>query len=167
MAVEHAKTHLRSKRDYVSRDAILREYFGERPASSVTPQEIDQFLSKHCKTPATANRYRSYISLAYRLGMENDKVSSNPARLVRLRTERNARLRFLSRDEYKSLLTIIQRGSPEHVWDFVVSIYTGMRWSEQYSITWGQVDFKRRVILGTIEPESHYWARRSYEASIR
>jgi len=135
MAVEHAQTHLRTSRDYVTRDEILSEPFGSRRADSITLQEIDQYLSKHCKTNATANRYRSYISLAYRLGMENDKVQSNPARLVRLRKEQNARLRYLTRDEYDRLFKVIQDKHTEHVPAFVVSIYTGMRWGEQFSLT--------------------------------
>jgi len=52
MAVEHAKTHLKTTHDYVAKDVVLREPFGNRPADAVTPQEIDQFLSRHCKTPA-------------------------------------------------------------------------------------------------------------------
>ena len=94
MAVEHAETHLKSIAHYKTKDSILQEPFGERAASSIMPQEINEWLSKHCKTPATANRYRAFMSLAYRLGMENGKVESNPARLVRLRTENNARLAF-------------------------------------------------------------------------
>jgi integrase len=146
MAVEHARTHLRTSRDYVTRDEILSEPFGSRRADSITPQEIDQYLSKHCKTNATANRYRSYISLAYRLGMENDKVQSNPARLVRMRSEHNARLRHLSREEYDRLFKILQNKHPEHVPAFIVSIYTGMRWGEQFSLTWGQVDLNRKIV---------------------
>lgn len=146
MAVEHAKTHLRTTRDYVTRAAILSEPFGSRRADSITPQEIDQWLTKHCGTNATANRYRSYISLAYRLGMENGKVNVNPARLVRLRKENNARLRYLSREEYASLLKVIRHNHPEQVPAFVVSVYTGMRWGEQFTLTWGQVDLKRKVI---------------------
>ena len=126
MAVEHAKTHLRSIAHYVTKDSILRELFGERPAASITPQEINEWLTKHCKTPATANRYRAFMSLAYRLGMENGKVENNPARLVRLRTENNARMRFLSRSEYGRLLSIIQRDNPAQVPALIVSVYTGM-----------------------------------------
>ena len=146
MAVEHAKTHLKTTRDYVTRDAILREPFGARRADSITPQEIDQYLTKHCKTHATANRYRSYFSLCYRIGMENGKVTSNPARLVRLRTENNARLRYLTREEYDTLLGILRRDNPVQVPAYVVSVYTGMRWGEQFSLEWGQVDLKRKVI---------------------
>ena len=146
MAVKYAETHLKTVPHYKTKDSILREPFGDRPADSITPQEIDQFLTRHCKTPATANRYRAYISLAYRLGNENGKVSINPARLVRMRTENNARLRFLSRDEYKKVRAIIGRDNPEQVPAFIVSIYTGMRWGEQFSLIWEQVDLKRKMI---------------------
>lgn len=146
MAVEHAKTHLKSIEHYVTKDKILQKDFGERAAAKITPQEINEWLTEHCKTPATANRYRAFMSLAYRLGMENGKVESNPARLVRLRTENNARLRFLSRDEYAKLLRIVQRDNPQQVPAFTVSVYTGMRWGEQFSLTWEQVDMKRKVI---------------------
>jgi integrase len=146
MAVKHAETHLKSIEHYKTKDSILREPFGERHATSITPQEINEWLTKHCKTPATANRYRAFMSLAYRLGMENGKVERNPARLVRLRTENNARLRFLSRPEYTKLLRIIRRDNPKQVPAFIVSVYTGMRWGEQFSLEWGQVDIKRKLI---------------------
>jgi integrase len=29
---------------------------------------------------------------------------------------------------------------------FIASVYTGMRWGEQFSLEWGQVDLKRKVI---------------------
>jgi integrase len=146
MAVNHAETHLKSLEHYKTKDSILREPFGERPAAEITPQQINEWLTKHCKTPATANRYRAFISLAYRLGMENGKADSNPARLVRLRAENNARLRFLSREEYKKLLGIFKRDNPDQIPAFVVSVYTGMRFGEQYSLTWAQVDLKRKVV---------------------
>ncbi len=146
MAVKYAGTHLKSAAHHKTKDKILQEPFGNRPAAQITPQEINDWLTKHCKTPATANRYRAYISLAYRLGMENGKVESNPARLVRLRTENNARMRFLSRDEYKKLLGIIRRDNPDQTPAFIVSVYAGMRWGEQFSLTWDQVDFKRKII---------------------
>lgn len=150
MAVEHAETHLKSLGHYKTKDSILREPFGERPAAAITPQDINDWLTKHCKTPATANRYRAFMSLSYRLGMENGKVESNPARLVRMRTENNARLRFLTRNEYKKVLGIVQRDNPKQVPAFIVSVYTGMRWGEQFSLEWGQVDMKRKVIRLTV-----------------
>jgi integrase len=146
MAVDHAKARLKSAGDYVGKARILQEPFGNRPVAEITPLEIDQFLSNHCKTPATCNRYRDFFSLAFRLGMENGLVASNPARLVRLRPEHNARLRYLSRDEYQTVLGIVSRDNPEQVSAFIVSVYTGMRWGEQFSLSWGQIDFTRKMI---------------------
>jgi integrase len=95
---------------------------------------------------ATTNRYKAFLSLCYKLGMANGKVKDNPARMVRQRRENGARLRLLSRDEYKKLCDAIQRRCPEHLAEFIVSIHTGMRLSEQYSVTWSQVDLERRTI---------------------
>jgi|WetSurMetagenome_2_1015567.scaffolds.fasta_scaffold59130_3 hypothetical protein len=63
MAVQYAETHLASPDHYRTKDSILKEPFGVRPASAITPQEIDEWLSKHCKTNATANRYRAFFLL--------------------------------------------------------------------------------------------------------
>jgi len=145
-AVEHAKTHLKTWKDYDWKERTLREPFGPRPAAEVTPEEIDQWLRRNTKTAATANRFRAFFSLAYRLGMENGKVMVNPARLVRPRREANARLRFLSRDEYAKLLGVIRHDYPDQASAFIISVFTGMRWSEQFSLKWSQVDLSRRVI---------------------
>jgi integrase len=126
-SVDYAKTHLKTWPDYDWKERALREPFGSRPAVEIKPEEIDRFLSKHCKTAATANRFRSFFSLCFRLGMENGKVNSNPARLVRPRKENNARVRYLSRDEYRKLSGVIVRDFPQQHPAFVVSVYTGMR----------------------------------------
>ncbi len=49
-------------------------------------------------------------------------------------------------DEYDALLATIRRDYPEQAPAFVVSIFTGMRWSEQFQMKWSQVDFKRKVV---------------------
>jgi integrase len=145
-AVEYAQTNLKTAVDYEWKQRAVFDDFGSRPATEITPQEITRWLSDHCRTPATANRFKSFFSLCYRLGMENGKVPSNPARLVKTRREDNARLRFLSREEYDRLLGVVRRGHPRQTPAFIVSIYTGMRWSEQFNLTWCQVDLKRHSI---------------------
>lgn len=73
----------------------------------------------------------------------------NPARQVRHRRESAGRLRFLSRDEYDTLHKAIAARFPEHLAEFIVSVNTGMRLSEQYSLIWGQVHIDRRTIYLT------------------
>jgi integrase len=138
--------HHKDNRNYKSKGAIVREDLGSRPAAELTPQELERWLREHCKTPATANRYKAFISLCYREGVHNGKAAVNPARLVRQRKEGTGRLRFLTREEYDILRAVISERFPEHLAEFTVSVHTGMRLSEQYSCTWSQVHLDRRTI---------------------
>ena len=91
--------HHKDNRSYTSKGEIVRKALGSKPAADLTPQELERWLRTRCKTPATANRYKAFISLCYREGVRNGKVSVNPARLVRQRKEGTGRLRFLSREK--------------------------------------------------------------------
>jgi integrase len=147
-AVECAQTHLETLSDYEWKQRALMEPFGSRPAAEIKPIEIDRWLSdeRNCGTPATANRFKAFFSLCYRLGIGNEKVSANPARLVKTRKENNAREHFLSREEYDWLLEVIRCTYPRQAPACIVSVFTGMRWEEQFSLTWRNVDLKRKVI---------------------
>jgi hypothetical protein len=78
-------------RDYSKRDLytfsnrmelIIRE-LGSRTAESVKPKEIEDWLARHFEwSPATKNRYKTFLSKAYQLALKSDRVSRNPARLV-------------------------------------------------------------------------------------
>jgi len=144
-ALEFVANH-KDNRNYISKATIVRDDMGSRHAAEVTPQELERWLREHCKTAATANRYKAFISLCYREGVRNGKVAVNPARLVRQRKEGTGRLRFLSREEYDKLCAVITGRFPEHLAEFIVSVHTGMRLSEQYSCTWSQVHLDRRTI---------------------
>jgi hypothetical protein len=66
-------------------------------AEEITPQTISEYFSKRIDLkPASINRYRSTMSMIFAEGIRNGKFAANPARLVRLRKENNARLRFIT-----------------------------------------------------------------------
>jgi integrase len=135
----------KSARDYVCKAGILKKHkLAAMNVNSVTPGDIQDFLRTHCKTAATSNRYAAFLGLAFRLGMDNKKVKTNPVRVKGThQPEPRGRLRFLSREEYDQLCATIP---PEHLDEFVVSVHTGMRLSEQYSVEVSQFDRKRRAI---------------------
>jgi site-specific recombinase XerD len=139
-------SHHKSMRDYISKAKIVRAALGNRPADELKPQDLELWLKRSFKTAATQNRYKSFIGLAFRQGMRNGKVSTNPARMVQQRKEGGARLRFLSRAEYDRLHAVIAKRFPEHLAEFEVSVHTGMRLTEQYSAKWGQYEPGRKVI---------------------
>lgn len=146
-ALEYSRVHKRSFGDDKIRMAKLTEWLGERPAESVTPQEIERWLSaKSTLKPATLNRYRALLSLVYRLGMQNGKVKLNPARLVRQRKENNGRVRFLSTEEEHALRKVMLEKYLKDLPQLDLALNTGLRLSEQYGLTWDCIDLDRRVL---------------------
>lgn len=138
--------HHGDQRNVKSRVKQILPDFGEREAASILPADIDNWIAKHTKTPATANRYKAVFSLIFREALRNDKVPSNPARLVRQRHEDNGRIRYLPDDEEQRLRKTIMANFQEHLPELVVAIGTGQRKSEQYSLEWPQVDFIRNEV---------------------
>jgi integrase len=124
----------------------LLEWFSDRAAESVTPREIEERLQGEKWMAATANRYRSLLSLVYRLAIRNGKVKDNPAPLVRHRNEANGRVRFLSPEEEDRLCVAIRELFAEHLPEFELAVHTGLRRGEQYGARWQDVDFERRTL---------------------
>lgn len=134
-----------------SRYPALAAEFGSRPADQVTPQEIERGLAKlaadHDWRPATINRYKAFLSLAFRLGVENGKIAANPARMVRQRREDNGRIRWLTAEEEDRLRAVIRQDCPEHEPELDLALHTGLRQGNQYSLRWSDVDLARRQIV--------------------
>lgn len=149
-ALAYSKAHKRSYSDDVYRFGKLTAYFGKYAAESINADDIERFLAYGTEqdnwAPATANRYRALLSLAYRLGIRNGKVSANPARLVRHRIENNARVRWLSQPEEQALRKYIDANAPAHLPEFEIALNTGLRLSEMFWRTWEDVDLERRVL---------------------
>jgi integrase len=133
-------------RNYVSKARIVRKEFGSMAASEINPQEIERWLRSRRRSAATWNRYRAFFSLCYRRGLKHGKVRSNPAREVDHRKESEGRARYLSEKEYQDLYEVIAERFPEHLAEFVLSVQTGMRLTEQYSCLWSQVHLDRKTI---------------------
>jgi integrase len=146
--LEFTATH-KDARSYITKAKIVREGFGDTEVTEMNPQGIERWLRKRCKTAATWNRYRAFFSLCFRRAMKHGKAALNPARDVDHRKEPTGRKRFLSREEYAKLHEVISRRFPEHLPEFVVSVKTGMRLSEQYTVKWSQVDLENRTIVLT------------------
>jgi site-specific recombinase XerD len=141
-----SKKHHRDFRSVEIRVKKIVADFGDASAEKIKPADIDGWLSRVTKTPATSNRYRALFSLIFREALRNGKVTSNPARLVRQRHENNGRIRFLTDQEELALRRVIVRRFPEHEAELTISLGTGMRLSEQYTLTWKSIDFTRREI---------------------
>jgi integrase len=143
LALAHAREHNKSFRDYVTKAALVKEGLGHRVADEIGPEEIVDWIKSRKVSHGTFNRYRAFISLAYKEGIRLEKVKDNVVKKIPQRQEPKGRKRFLSRPEYDDLYAAIK---PEHKEEFQVSVLSGMRLSEQYTVEWGQVDFERAEI---------------------
>ena len=88
--------------------------------------------------------------MMYRVGIENNKIKTNPARLLKYKREENRRVRFLNQnteDEYERLRSVIEGRLACHLPEFHIALYTGMRPSEQYALTWERVDLVRQSLF--------------------
>jgi integrase len=161
MAADHVQSRYRGqrlgadKKDY--RYATLKAALGNRSAEAVTAQEIERALSNLSEDrewkPASFNRHKAFLSLAWRLGVESGKVQSSPVRLVHRRREDNGRVRWLSTDEETKMRAVIEAQYPAELPAFELALHTGMRLSEQYGLQWDCVDLERRQI--TIPRSKH------------
>jgi integrase len=149
-ALAYSKRNKRSYKTDVPRIASLKEWFGAHPAEELTPKEIESVLARMAEkekwAPSTFNHYRSLMSLSYRLGILNRKVTSNPARSVTHRREDNSRVRFPTEEEEKKLRKVIEAKWPSYVPELDVAINTGIRKGSQYGLSWDMVDWESRML---------------------
>jgi site-specific recombinase XerD len=143
----------REKRTYTGdllRMDVLLSWFRERPAALITPQEIEAKIGRAIDerkwAASTINHYRSLLSLTYRLGIRNRKVSVNPARDVPHRREDNSRVRFLTPAQESRLREVLLKKCPDHMPELDLALNTGLRMSSMYELTWEEVDLPLRLL---------------------
>jgi integrase len=129
---------------------LFRQEFGDRPADSISKQELVRFLldlADEREWPRQATTVGSLPSpLSSGLASKTKKIPINPASRIKKRTEDNGRIRFLSDAEEKTLVLYIQKHYPEQLAAFLVSVHTGMRAGEQFRMQWQDVDFSRCIL---------------------
>jgi hypothetical protein len=75
----HVEQHgYKDQRNVRSRLEKLSKEFGPLEAEKILPEHIADWLTKNTKTLATSNRYKATISLVFREGLRNRRVTTNP-----------------------------------------------------------------------------------------
>jgi hypothetical protein len=87
---------------------------------------------------SSRNRWQAAFSLIFRVGIDSEKITKNPAADIKRKTENNNRVRSLSDEEECALL---KETDPRFRSHLLPSIHTGIRMSEQYSLRWPQGRF--------------------------
>lgn len=124
----------------------LKETFGHLRAEEIKSSMIEEYQQKRLSEisyrgttykPASVNREIEVMGRIYNLAMREELVLKNPCWKVTRLSEKNARDRVLSQEEFKNLLNKL----PRHAADIVTVAYnTGMRAGEIFGMTWDRVD---------------------------
>lgn len=159
-AEKYATANNEGFKNDVIRIGQLKTEFGQRAAESIPIEAFRTYFSGQGWKDGTFNRMRTVLFSIYRLGIENQKVSLNPAKLLKRKKVSDDRIRFLNqfeplptkvkylkahKTEEARLRAVIEHEFPEHAESFVIALNTGMRSKEQFTrIDWSCVDLVRK-----------------------
>ena len=113
--------------------------------SVITPKAIEEYKSQRLQKvkPATVNRELALLKHMFTKAIEWAYVKENPAKGVKLLREPPGRVRYLTPEELSRLLD----ACAPHLQPIVLmGVHTGMRVQEILTLTWPQVDARKRLI---------------------
>jgi len=127
----------------------LATIFGMIPLRRFNTMIVEQYVSEKLQKgykPSTANRLLATLKHMFSKAVEWDMVEETilkRIRKVKFLKENNARLRYLSKEECKSLVNACD----SHLRPIVIAgLNTGMRKQEILSLTWDDIDLKHGFI---------------------
>lgn len=147
-AARHAPSTLASETGRLGR--VVR-WFAETPIKDVTPGDIQAFLSQlrteEGHSVASANRYASLLSTAFKTAIEHGLAVRNPVSGIRRPKEEVRPVPFLTAEDVDRLVEHATASDPRFGTLVRVLSDTGMRRAEALSLEWRDVDLERGVLL--------------------
>jgi integrase len=120
--------------------------FGHLRLSEISPLAIERYKRQRKVdgvTEVTIKRELAFLKNVFTKAVEWDKTGENPIKKVRLYREDNSRTRFLTDEEEDRLLPHCK---PQLQSLVITALHTGFRASELRSLTWNDIDFRRRTV---------------------
>jgi integrase len=131
-------------RDRMSLKPLLAAFPDYLP--TITPKAIEEYKVQRLQwvKPATVNRELALLKHMFTKAIEWGYVKENPAKAVKLLKEPPGRVRYLTPDELARLLDAC---APHLKPIVLMAAHTGMRVREILTLTWPQVDVRRRILM--------------------
>lgn len=165
-----AETHKRSWTRDRSRLTRQLTALGDRNLDEITTVDVEGFLDALPLSGATRNRHRDLMSAMYKRAVRLGLVAINPVRGVPKMREAGGRLVYLppaapgrpayEEDALRDALPLELRAP------FVVSVNTGLRWSEQSRLEWKDIDMLSGII-GVGRSKNGYGRRVPMNSEVR
>lgn len=123
----------------------FKAFFGNIQIGRITPGLVERYKEERRKmvTGSTVNRELTCLKTIFAKAVEAEKTPTNPVRKVKMFPDPATRLRFLSRDEARSLVEACDDVMRPIV---VLALHTGMRRGEILNLRWADIDLDNRLI---------------------
>jgi integrase len=123
----------------------IQPILGGKRLDEISPFDLERYRRQRKqmeRSDVTINRELAFLRHLYTIAITWDKATENPVKKVRFARENNGRIRMLSLEEETRLLAYC---GPQLRPLVLTALHTGFRKSELLSLTWEDVDFRRRV----------------------
>jgi integrase len=133
------------KRHEVSWHA-MQPMLGSKRLEEISPFDLERYRRQRKQdgmSDVSINRELAFLRNVFSMAITWGKATLNPVTKVRFARENNGRMRILSSEEEERLLACC---SPSLALIVITALHTGFRTSELLSLTWADVDFRRRAI---------------------
>jgi len=123
------------------------------PVTDINKAVVKKLLQKKLKegyAASTATHIKNAISGVLELAVDDNKISSNPAQIIRklIRSKvKKYHIDPLTREDTKLLLETCLTNYPKHYPMLLTLCRTGMRLGEVIALQWGDIDFNNRFII--------------------
>ena len=126
----------------------IKPHLGNLPLHRITPYQVATWLGALQANPATIKKAHTLLStcLGVKGAMGDQRIGSNPCRIVRPGTVEKPRWNLLTQPQFEQLLTKIPDRYKPLV---VVAAFTGLRWSELAALTRADYNPLRKTLSVT------------------
>jgi integrase len=155
--LDWAKSNKASWKDDRTRyNKHIKPVFGNKLIKNISPLDLEKLkrtLQKKELAPATIKQCLVLVRQMFNKATAWGKFSGdNPFKKATLNNRKllevpdNRRVRFLQPEQANSLLNVLANKSPQVHDMALLSLDTGMRKGEVFSLTWQDIDFKNEII---------------------
>ena len=120
-----------------------------KKTKDINKRDIDLLIlewKRNSHSNKSINDVIGFLRSVFNYGIANKWISNNPAKEVKKLPKESREIKYLTLEEMKAFLNVIQTFPIRRYTPLLLAIYSGMRISELLALEWSDIDFKNNTI---------------------